>query len=490
MFTDGLRALTLERIAQFDLRQFARFLTSARIGDAASRAALPLRDNPLNPARLVWLGIAAARHGGESFTGVLSLTLRLLRDCESFHDTQLAPLKTPARRKSKRSKPKRSKHDPRGHDPTAVTEEAFVNARKHLPLSFWTALIVVLTEAFETDYRDAIRFQGFRLLALDGTCIDLPHWKALAHHFGTAKNGRFAGPPQARMVMLQFPLVRIPWRYELTPLAEGERTVAARLLQGLQANDLVLMDQGFWSYGLFWQIQNQNAFFAIRLYPGVKPRTVQNLGPDDRLVSWTPSDPRWCRAGLPEAITLRVMPYQIKGFRPSAIVTNMLDPKKITRDQWIGMAVKHEAGQVLEGGLYHRRWEIETTFKELKVIQGMESGLRSRTREGIGYEIAGHVVLYLLTRWLMVEAAKTAEVSPLRLSFTEALRELKRTQPLLIISSMKHAAEVLLPRLLEAIANHRVLARPGRRYARPQETKILNKGKGKRRMPHKLAAAE
>lgn len=484
MFTDERRTLVFERIRQYDLRQFAHFLTSTRFADAASRAALEIRANPLNLPHLVWLGIAAARHRAESFAGVLSLTLRILRDSESFRDSQLAPPAVPPRRNRKRSK-----HDPRGLDPTAVTEEAFVNARKLMPMSFWTALIMILTEAFQTDYHERVCFQGFRLLALDGTCIKLPNWKPLAAHFGTAKNGRFPGPPQARMVMLQFPLVRLPWRYELVPLAEGERTVAARLLEHLHQNDLVLMDQGFWSYGLFWQIQNQKAFFAIRLYPGVKLRTVKHLGTNDRIVSWTPSDRRWHQEGLPEAIDLRIMPYQIKGFRPSAIVTNLLDPQAITRDQWIGLAVRNEAGQVLEGGLYHCRWEIETTYKELKVVQEMEKGLRSRTPEGIAYEIAGHVVLYLLTRWLMVEAAEAAGVSPLRLSFTETQRELERLNTLLIISSAKHVAKILLPRLLVEIASNRVPERPGRSYPRPRDTKILNKGKGKRRIPSKLTNA-
>ena len=35
------------------------------------------------------------------------------------------------------------------------------------------------------------------------------------------------------------------------------------------------------------------------------------------------------------------------------------------------------------------RWEVETTYGELKVRQRLEGGLRSRTAEGIDYEVAG-----------------------------------------------------------------------------------------------------
>ena len=38
------------------------------------------------------------------------------------------------------------------------------------------------------------------------------------------------------------------------------------------------MDRGFWSYGLFWQIQRRQAFFGIRLRRGVKLKTLRNAG--------------------------------------------------------------------------------------------------------------------------------------------------------------------------------------------------------------------
>ena len=47
---------------------------------------------------------------------------------------------------------------------------------------------------------------------------------------------------------------------------------------------LLLLDRGFWSYGLFWQIQWREAFFGIRLRTGVLLKTSKSLGPDDRLV--------------------------------------------------------------------------------------------------------------------------------------------------------------------------------------------------------------
>jgi hypothetical protein len=65
----------------------------------------------------------------------------------------------------------------------------------------------------------------------------------------------------------------------------------------------------------------------------------------------------------------------------------------------------------------------------------MEKSLRSRSPDSIQFEIAGHVVLYFLIRWLMVEAGVKHGVDPLRLSFTNAYRELLDIHPSLVIAS-------------------------------------------------------
>jgi hypothetical protein len=477
MFTDDRRCEVFRKIREKDARAFAHLLTPDVFARAAQQAGLVVGKSALNVTNLVWLGIASAWHSGRNFADVLGLTLKLLRDAGTW----------PARESQPRKKSiSRSKHDPRGTDPTQVSEEAFVKARKLMPWSFWTSLIMVLVDTFDEQHPDIVRYKKFRLLALDGTCINLDSWHQLSSHFGTAKNGAARGRTQARMVLLEFPSVRLPLRYELVPLAEGERTVAARLLNGLRRDDLVLMDRGFWSFGLFCQIQSQGAFFGIRLMAGVNLRTLRKLGRNERLVEWTPSDRQWKREGLPDSIQLRVINYQFRGFRPSALVTNVLDPKTIIREEWVGIATNREVGGVLIEGLYHRRWEIETSLRELKVDQGMEGKLRSRTPEGIAYEVAGHVVLYLLIRWLMVEAAKAHDADPLRLSFTGAQNELQDMSHALLTSPRRRVATVLLPLLLERIAGHRVASRPGRHYPRPHDTQILNKGKGKQRLPSKL----
>jgi len=55
-----------------------------------------------------------------------------------------------------------------------------------------------------------------------------------------------------------------------------------------------------------------------------------------------------------ETIVVRVIEYQIPGFRPCRIITSILDPKISAKE-----LVIH----------YHKRWDVEISFDEIKTHQ-------------------------------------------------------------------------------------------------------------------------
>jgi hypothetical protein len=373
MSPQDIRRHVWDQLRQKDLRAFVAILPAEVILQAAHQALVPVGTGTLHLVNMVWLSLASALHALETFSAILEHTLKLVEDGPHSHGSAL--------QRARRTAPptgERRRHDPRPKDPGVVSEEAFAQARQLLPWSFWVALVVVLAERFVAQHDARTRFRGFRLLSLDGTCLDLANWKRLRDYFGTVSNGKGRRKAQARLVMLQLPLVRLPWRYELVPITAGERTVAARLLGHLGRDDLVLMDRGFFSYGLFWQVLHAQAHFAIRAVGRVKFTPVASLPDGTRLVDWTPSDRRWRTGGLPATLRLRVIDYQIKGFRPSAIVTSVLDPETIERTAWVGLAQVDDTGRVLRGaGLYHRRWEIEMSHPDYPSSDPLYHGSRA-----------------------------------------------------------------------------------------------------------------
>lgn len=488
MFKDERRDKVWNEIRQSDLGAFANQLTPEVFAEAARDAGIRIGCSALNVVNLVWLGIAAAMQHASNFAFVLSTTLKLLEDREGFCRTSLGRTRQRAQRaKPKGKKKRKSKHHPHRDDPTQVSEEAFAQARQRMPLAFWMALLMILARRFQQNHSQHLNFRGFRLLAMDGTTITLPNVERLRQHYGRPKNGaRKEAAPQARMVMLTLPGVRIPIAYEVSPLSDSEMTLAGQLMQHVVNNDLLLMDRGFISYGLFWQIQKQGAYFGTRLKSNLKYRKVKRLGPKDWLVNWTPRDSRNCWGHLPPSIRLRVISYQFPGFRASAVVTNVLDPKRLSREDWVRLAQDCDDNGKFTPGLYHRRWEIETSFFELKIVLKLKS-LRSHTPASLEYELAGRVVYYLLTRWLIVLAAEKHGLEPLRISFTNAVRELEQMRAAFLNGTSEWARDVLLPRLLERLASHLVPLRPGRHYPRPNDTQAKDCGRRRgKQLPSKL----
>ncbi len=479
MFTDEKRACVSDELRRQDNKLFAHILTPDLFFQAARLCHLSIVRAPLNLINLVWLALSAARYPEESFASLLGLPLKALQDNEGFPASDLHTFLD----RAKRPRCRRAKHDPRGGAPGCVSAQAFSQARQRMPPEFWVALFILLGEQFERLYGDVIRWQHFRLLAVDGSRLDLPDYPALRQHFGTAKNALGGHNAQAQLVLAQFPLARLPYAYALEPVQCGEVSLARRLLRGLRGEDLVLLDAGYLSYGLLVQIDQQQAHFVVRLHKRLNVRTIEELASaNDKLVCWQPKDSRgqWRKEGLPRSLELRLLTYKVRGYRPLQLLTNVRSEREVSAEQFWGLSVSAE-GEVLTKGIYNFRWEIETTYLELKVQQGLEGGLRSRTAEGIAYEVAGHVLYYLLVRWLLVKAAAQAGQSPLRLSFTEALREVKAMGPTALASSATWANKGLQPRLLQRLASHVVPARPGRRAPRSKQERKASKRRADRR---------
>jgi Transposase DDE domain len=480
MFIDPTRSTIHDQVWRQEHRLFDHILTPGLLMQAALMCGLRVVCSPLNLFNLVRLALSAARHPGLSFADLLERPLKGLRDDERFAGSGLdQSIHQANRRRGKHGPPKaghahrkgcsrRGCHSPHAGAAEAVSAQAFAEARRRMPTEFWVALFVLLGQRFEALYPHDVRWGAFRLLALDGTGLPLPDYPALRDHFGTARNGKGSHDAQARLVLLLLPLARFPLAYALRPYKVGESTMARQLLRGLRPGDLVLLDAGFRSYGVLAQIAEQGASFCLRLSQKLNLKVVKRLGSNDDVeVVWRPKDSRgqWAKEGLPKSLRLRRLTYRRKGFRPFRLLTNVLSAEAVPYERWWGLSVSEE-GEVLARGIYNFRWEIETTYRELKEEQGLEGGLRSRTPEGVEYEVAGHVLYYLLMRWLILEAAVAAKVSPLRLSFQGALRECQAMTPAAVLASAGWVEQTLRPRLVARLATHVVRERPGRSYPR------------------------
>src|SRR3989344_3680482 len=68
-----------------------------------------------------------------------------------------------------------------------ITKSAFIQSRKKLRAEAFIELNETLIESFYED-DDFKKWKGFRLLAIDGTCLTLPQSNEIIKDFGFAKN--------------------------------------------------------------------------------------------------------------------------------------------------------------------------------------------------------------------------------------------------------------------------------------------------------------
>lgn len=356
-----------------------------------------------------------------------------------------------------------------------ITEEAFCTARRRLPLRFFLRLYADVVERFGRRFDAALRWKGRRLMAIDGSDVDLPRHPKVGRIYPPATNQHGPrGCPQARLVGLVGLWSGLCHAFRWTSLAISEQTSARQLLRHLLPLDLLLCDRNFPDLATFAGTLARGADFLFHLPSNRflnKARSPTTSGRKDEWTVRLPLSPELTRRFplLGGILLVRILQYQIPGFRPSWLITSLLDTTQFPHEDLVA--------------LYHERWRHETFHREWKHTLRL-SNLRSHSATGLLKEVLVQLTLNNLIRWLMAEAVSPGQ-RPVDLKFLQTKR-----LALAAVASMTAAPVALLPslyrQLLAAIRHQRILVRPGRAYPRRWDTQGRPKGHGKIAAPARL----
>jgi transposase IS4-like protein/DDE family transposase len=311
-------------------------------------------------------------------------------------------------------------------------KSALIQARARLGPEPLRVLFEQAARPLATRHTRGAWYRGWRVMSLDGTCLDVADTPANAAVFGRpgSSRGERAGAfPQLRLVGLAECGTHAMVAATLGPYTTSEAALADELLGApgrLGPELLVLADRGLWGADRWRRAVRSGAALVWRVKTGPTGPAL----PAERVLadgSWL----AWLTAGTGDPILVRVLDYRLDdpglaapagyGPHPSRagvgmvyrLVTSILDP---------------EAAPAVElAALYHQRWEIETTLDELKVHQrGPGAVLRSKTPDGVGQEVWAHLLVHYALRALMHDTAVDHDLDPDRLSFTATLRIVRR----------------------------------------------------------------
>lgn len=258
---------------------------------------------------------------------------------------------------------------------------------------------------------------GRRLVAIDGTCLDLPDTPANDAHFGRpgVMKGERSAFPQARVVALAECGTHAMFDAVIGPYTTSENAASAELLGRLEPGMLCLADRGFYGFTAWENARGTGADLLWRVKGNLKLEPAEDL-PDG---SWLADvyDSVADKQRL-SPIRVRVVSYTIEDGRdptgPYRLITTLLD--------------HHQAPAAQLAAAYAQRWEIETSIDELKTHQrGPRAVLRSQSPKLVTQEIWGHLCCHYAIRTLMMDAAEAAGRDPDRGSFVAALRISRRS---------------------------------------------------------------
>ena len=262
-------------------------------------------------------------------------------------------------------------------------------------------------------------YRQWRLISLDGSCLDVPDTPANRAGFGSPGSPRGASAyPQLRFVSLLENGTHVLFGAKLGRYNDSETTLAGDVLGLLQPGSLCLADRQFFGYALWRDAAATGADLLWRVKTGLRLPREKALADGSFLSTIYPtSQHRQRKAG---GLAVRVVEYQLQGVAEAELmyrlITTILDPQA--------------APAVDLAALYHERWEIEGALDELKThLRGAQVVLRSKTPALVRQEVWGLLLAHFAVRGLMHEAALRADEDPDRLSFLHAVRVIRRKLP-------------------------------------------------------------
>ncbi len=319
--------------------------------------------------------------------------------------------------------------------------------------------------------------RGLRLMAIDGTTLDVPDTPANAV-FGRYSAGVARGEgafPQVRKVSLVETGTHVEVAFAWAGVRQqGEHALVERLLDALPADALLLLDRGLFSYELWQKLESRRVARLARVSstPLLRPRRI--LADGSYLAHIYPSshDRERDQHGVPvRVIRYRLDDPQRVGHNTvHRLVTNLLD------------AELYPAAELIP--LYHERWEEELTFDEQKTHldprrASKPTHLRSHTPAGVAQELYALSLGHFVVRALMTEAAARARVDPDRLSFTGCWQILRCRLP----ECAGRAADAWLDGLLVELAREQ--SEPRRNRVNPRVIKRKMSKWPKKRPEHR-----
>jgi hypothetical protein len=328
-----------------------------------------------------------------------------------------------------------------------VSAQAFSKARKNFSHTAFARLNARLIELLEAQ-QDSPRWQGLRVVAADASKVRL---------FLEDQTGRSLR--EATAFALYLPAQELTLAAQLYSPAVGERQMLFEHLDGLRADDLLVLDRGYPSRWLVAHLTQHKTAFCMRVDNSgfVAVRQFLRSGQDEAVVTIAAPNQADCTdyQCTRTSTSVRLVRVVTPNGQIQAVMTSLLDP------------VAYPAASFAD--LYHRRWRIEEAFKRLKLRLALEntSGLSwLAAQQDFGAKILADNLNALAATAATQENAVAVHYKPNR---TYAFAHLKRCLPRWLLLAVPEVGSLL--NVFAEIAKNLVQFKPDASKPRPVHPK-------------------
>jgi len=238
------------------------------------------------------------------------------------------------------------------------TSSAFVQKRKKInPDVFKYLSQVIIENNYVESNGNVVLFNGFRILAVDGSKITLPYTEELKEAFGESKNNTKTSIVQARSSILYDVMNRLVLDSSLENLEIGERQLALRHSLQWKRNDLIIYDRGYISYDFKYEHVKKGVDYLIRTSV-THSTVVKSFVKSEKKSSVVEIFPNQKHAlegkdySKHTSLKVRLIRIDLPSGETEVLMTSLLD------------SIKYPTNIFKE--LYFLRWGIETFYDELK----------------------------------------------------------------------------------------------------------------------------
>jgi hypothetical protein len=239
-----------------------------------------------------------------------------------------------------------------------ATDGAFSKARKKLKESAFVELFQIITSDFYNNF-EYKRWHGYRLIACDGTKLNLPRNASTIKAFGKSSNQREGFYVQAQVSALYDVLNEFIIDAHIDHVKTGERTLLGKHLPFLQPTDILLADRGYPSFWLLAYLLKHRVNFCLRTSTVNTWKEITQMlanGETDKIVNFPcsyKSIKKLEKLGLTQdPISVRISIVELKDGEKEVLISSLFDQDEFSLD-----ALKD---------LYFLRWGIEEKYKQTK----------------------------------------------------------------------------------------------------------------------------